>query len=712
MKITPHLSQIWKIFLLSAVLLQVDARPAMAQLANTAWPMLQHNLQHTGRSPLLGPLFPAGSPAASDIRQWLAVDKIKMSPVIGPDGTIYVGMGFRFCAVNPDMTQQWCAGLLADVSASAAAIGQTPPTAQCPYAYTVYLGDRDNSLSAFCPNGTLLWRYNINREGDIHTSPAIGPDGAIYFALSQAGSAAGPGTVVGLRPDGSLKWKYTVGQFIQSSSPTLSADNGTLYIGSVDGVLHALKTNPATTVGEERWKVAVGTKLTNSSPVVGPDGTIYIGSNNGLAAVQPNGANTAGTLLWTFPTLINGVVGMVDNTPALASDGSLYVGARYQSNHTLFAIRPAVSHTVPYWSFSVVGQEEVSAFPIIGADGTIYAGLGKGIYAFSPTGTQLWNYQTSNFIISYPAIGGDADPTTGGTAILYIGSKDRNVYAISSARSATSGGGTNRPPVAVINPASQTTTAGSQAAFSGAASSDPDGNPLSFSWDFGDGSNGSGVTPTHTYVTPNTYTVTLTVSDNQQPPLTNSTTATVTVNPTGGCVLPDTFTRPDSPDLGNGWVEAPTSSLRISGNHLENASSGDSVAYQTCFASANQTAEADFTSIQDNNPNPRFGVVLRLQDAQNYYWLHRRAGGTNALQIVKVQAGVATILKSVPLAAPTPGVPFHLKGQVVGSTLTLTVGTVSVTVTDTTFTSGYTGITLGSTPSRSYQADNFNASSQ
>lgn len=46
------------------------------------------------------------------------------------------------------------------------------------------------------------------------------------------------------------------------------------------------------------------------------------------------------------------------------------------------------------------------------------------------------------------------------------------------------------------------------------ASFDPAGNiPLTYDWNFGDGTTGTGVTPTHTYASRQTYTVTLTVSN-------------------------------------------------------------------------------------------------------------------------------------------------------------------------------------------------------
>jgi PKD repeat protein len=65
--------------------------------------------------------------------------------------------------------------------------------------------------------------------------------------------------------------------------------------------------------------------------------------------------------------------------------------------------------------------------------------------------------------------------------------------------------------------------------FNGAASSDPDGDALTYAWRFGDGSTGSGATPTHTYATFSTtpLTVRLIVTDPFGAKDTATTTATI-----------------------------------------------------------------------------------------------------------------------------------------------------------------------------------------
>ncbi len=51
-------------------------------------------------------------------------------------------------------------------------------------------------------------------------------------------------------------------------------------------------------------------------------------------------------------------------------------------------------------------------------------------------------------------------------------------------------------------------------AFSSAGSSDPDGNIVSFAWNFGDGTTSTSASPSKTYSTPGSYTARLTVTDN------------------------------------------------------------------------------------------------------------------------------------------------------------------------------------------------------
>jgi chitodextrinase len=63
-------------------------------------------------------------------------------------------------------------------------------------------------------------------------------------------------------------------------------------------------------------------------------------------------------------------------------------------------------------------------------------------------------------------------------------------------------------------------------AFDGSRSFDPEGQPITYEWDFGDGSTGSGPTPTHVYDLPGIYQVSLVVNDGIENSLPDETLAT------------------------------------------------------------------------------------------------------------------------------------------------------------------------------------------
>ena len=84
-----------------------------------------------------------------------------------------------------------------------------------------------------------------------------------------------------------------------------------------------------------------------------------------------------------------------------------------------------------------------------------------------------------------------------------------------------------QPPVA--NPGGPYTgTVNVPINFNGAASRDPDGSVVSYLWNFGDGTTASGVTAVHAYAATGSYTVRLTVTDNDG--LTNSASTTAQVS--------------------------------------------------------------------------------------------------------------------------------------------------------------------------------------
>src|SRR5205085_2545451 len=86
----------------------------------------------------------------------------------------------------------------------------------------------------------------------------------------------------------------------------------------------------------------------------------------------------------------------------------------------------------------------------------------------------------------------------------------------------------NVAPVAAISEVAGNVV-GAAITFVGNGSSDSDGTVSSYAWSFGDGANGTGVSPTHAYGAAGTYVVSLVVTDDKglaSPAVTRSVTIT------------------------------------------------------------------------------------------------------------------------------------------------------------------------------------------
>ncbi len=125
---------------------------------------------------------------------------------------------------------------------------------------------------------------------------------------------------------------------------------------------------------------------------------------------------------------------------------------------------------------------------------------------------------------------------------------------------------TDRPPIASFSESSTTMVTGRNIHFDASGSSDPDGIILDYSWDFGDGSTGTGVTVDHAYSTVSAFTVTLTVKDNSG----NTGTATATKTIIRGIFQP-------------AFVESATTTLTLDAVSFDASTSQDNAGTITLY---------------------------------------------------------------------------------------------------------------------------------
>jgi outer membrane protein assembly factor BamB len=185
--------------------------------------------------------------------------------------------------------------------------------------------------------------------------------------------------------------------------------NGTVYVGSDDGVFYAFNAD-----GSSQWTYFADDPFDTSAAAIAGDGTVYAASSSG----GPIYAFTSGgTLKWsmTLPgsAIVNGPAALGSVS---AADDTLYVKAQ---DGNLYAINTS-SGSVK-WTFPVPGISY--AAPSVGSDGTVYIGADNSVfYAVSPYGTQEWTFTADASIYTTPAIDGSGN--------LYFGTLGGTFYSL------------------------------------------------------------------------------------------------------------------------------------------------------------------------------------------------------------------------------------------------------------------------------------------
>ena len=254
-------------------------------------------------------------------------DSFSTSPTITTNGNIIIGgiNGYIY-ALSPTLTEKWRSGCYGTNYGSTPAIGSDG---------TIYFGatgdaTHPSKLVALNPTtGAEKWSYTITTDHVDHSSPAIGSDGTIYIGTTQIGSDTARGKLYAINPTThTAKWTFTdstVSWFGIDSSPAVTS--GTIYFGS-SGIgtsyFYALDLN-----GKVKWKYAI-TGDSVSAPAIDKNFNVYF-AEVGTGAVYA--LSSTGNKIWKYDT--PGTIQYA--SPVIGSDGTIYIGGNTQDK--LFAIK-------------------------------------------------------------------------------------------------------------------------------------------------------------------------------------------------------------------------------------------------------------------------------------------------------------------------------------------------------------------------------------
>jgi PKD repeat protein len=357
---------------------------------------------------------------------------------------------------------------------------------------------------------------------------ASDPDGDTIHSLTASGVPAGASfTPNGLLTSGEFAWTPALGQegdyavtfTIASGSPERSSSVTTMiHIGPQD--LPPIVTAPATV--QARANHFLSFTATASDPLGEAITSFSVNGaqNTPLPAgslFTVNASHTSGTFTWTPTADQVGTVSLRWHATD-AEPFPLSTGPEQFTTKVVVSPDRAPVITVPATVSGTEGAALTVNVSVADPDGDAISSLSASGLPFGATFAQNAAHTTGT-------LNWTPDFTQSGTyPILFTASN----LVTGTANCAITIANVNRMPAA--NPGGPYSgVATIPLSFDGSGSSDPDGNALAYAWDFGDGGSATGAMPNHSYAAGGAYTVSLTVTDNGSPALSNSAATTATI---------------------------------------------------------------------------------------------------------------------------------------------------------------------------------------
>ncbi len=313
-------------------------------------------------------------------------------------------------------------------------------------------------------NRSVKWAFEA--VGDLRGSPVL-ESGMIYvvsedkhvYALDEY--------------TGALAWKVKLDDVV-AATPAISGL--TLVVGTDAGTLYGVHRTEGTVL----WQTPLGSAVSSSATIA--SGFAIVGTYGGrLHAVSVDD----GTKKWAYPPVSEDALDPILTTPATDS-GLVYFGS-----DGLYCIEARLGEFV--WHSPT--RDFVRGSPAIADTFVVFGSYDGAIRCVEKlTGDLVWQFETGTQLRTGTSIDYDK---------AYVGGRNGVLYARSILN--------HHPPV-VNGPAQLSTEAHESVRFNVQAQ-DPEGNVLSFRWDFGDGNVSTDQAPLHAYEVAGNYTARVTVSD-------------------------------------------------------------------------------------------------------------------------------------------------------------------------------------------------------